>query len=120
MTTPLAVLLDEGERLFDAGAYWHAHEVWERAWKRDDAPSRDYWRGLIQLAASLYHRRRGNRRPVAWLLTRARHHLTIHDDPRWPYDPQRINDFIADLAAWVDGEERPIPTLRSCQRSGSS
>lgn len=109
--------LAEGVRLFDAGEYWHAHEAWEDAWRADDAPDRDYHKGLIQLAAACYHLRRGNHRPLAFLLTRAQHHLTVHDDARWPFDRDSLLELIEELADHTDGD--PLPLLGACLKSSA-
>src|SRR5205823_12087416 len=54
--------------LFNTGAYWEAHEALETVWRsiisdgnRDAAR---VWQGLIQAAAALLHRKRGNRHGV--------------------------------------------------------
>ena len=48
-------LLRFGVDLFNAGHYWHSHEVWEAVWM--DAPQelRAFYQGLIQVAAGLVH-----------------------------------------------------------------
>ncbi|HEY2517531.1 MAG TPA: DUF309 domain-containing protein [Polyangiaceae bacterium] len=43
--------LARGAALFDAGAYWEAHEAWEGAWRQERRP---WQQGLIQVAAALY------------------------------------------------------------------
>jgi len=43
--------LARGAALFDAGAYWEAHEAWESAWRRERRP---WQQGLVQVAAALY------------------------------------------------------------------
>lgn len=41
--------------------YFECHEVLEAYWKEEENPDlRQVWQGLIQLAVSLYHQRRGN------------------------------------------------------------
>jgi hypothetical protein len=105
-----------GVELFDRGEYWHAHEAWEDAWRADDAPDRDYHKGLIQLAAACWHLRRCNHKPLAFLLTRARHHLTVHDDPRWPFEREALLELIEELADHTDGE--PLPLLGRCRKPG--
>ncbi|MCC3358262.1 DUF309 domain-containing protein [Bacillus sp. REN16] len=41
--------------------YFECHEILEEYWKEDPVPERKpYWVGLIQIAVSLYHHRRGN------------------------------------------------------------
>ncbi|MFC9294720.1 DUF309 domain-containing protein [Streptomyces sp. NPDC057011] len=60
----------EAQRLLDAGMPFHAHEVFEDAWKsgpQDEAP---LWRGLAQLAVGLTHAARGNAVGGARLLRR--------------------------------------------------
>ena len=105
----------DGVRRFDAGEYWHAHEVWEEAWKADDGANRDRWKGLIQIAAACYHLARGNRRPVAWLLGRARHHLSIHDAAEWPFDRDALLELIEEVAACEPGD--PLPRLERCLKN---
>ncbi|WP_405977602.1 DUF309 domain-containing protein [Streptomyces sp. NBC_00158] len=60
----------EAQRLLDAGMPFHAHEVFEDAWK--SGPDRDaaLWRGLAQLAVGLTHAARGNSVGGARLLRR--------------------------------------------------
>ncbi|MDZ4719416.1 MAG: DUF309 domain-containing protein [Roseiflexaceae bacterium] len=52
--------LAEGLQLFNAGAYWHAHEVWEQGWLRSEEPRSTLYKGIIQAAAALVHWQRGN------------------------------------------------------------
>ncbi|WP_320782772.1 DUF309 domain-containing protein, partial [Streptomyces sp. CRN 30] len=50
----------EAQRLLDEGKPFHAHEVFEDAWKSGPAADRELWRGLAQLAVGLTHAARGN------------------------------------------------------------
>ncbi|WP_210569093.1 DUF309 domain-containing protein [Streptomyces sp. GESEQ-4] len=50
----------EAQELLDAGKPFHAHEVFEDAWKSGPASERALWRGLAQLAVGLTHTARGN------------------------------------------------------------
>lgn len=50
----------EAQRLLDAGRPFHAHEVFEDAWKAGPEEERALWRGLAQLAVGLTHCARGN------------------------------------------------------------
>lgn len=43
-----------GRDLFDAGAYFEAHEVWEAAWLSETGTTRRLLQGLIQVAAALH------------------------------------------------------------------
>ncbi|MFD6324388.1 DUF309 domain-containing protein [Streptomyces sp. NPDC058442] len=50
----------EAQRLLDEGKPFHAHEVFEDAWKSGPEEERELWRGLAQLAVGLTHAARGN------------------------------------------------------------
>ncbi|MDV9187867.1 DUF309 domain-containing protein, partial [Streptomyces sp. SR27] len=62
--------LREAQRLLDAGMPFHAHEVFEDAWKSGPASERDLWQGLAQLCVGLTHAARGNGPGGARLLRR--------------------------------------------------
>ena len=64
-----------GGRLLADGHPFHAHEVFEAAWKSTPAPDRELWRGLAQIAVGLTHARRGNARGAAALLRRGAGHV---------------------------------------------
>ncbi|MFD7748571.1 DUF309 domain-containing protein [Streptomyces sp. NPDC059698] len=65
-----AETLAEAQRLLDAGMPFHAHEVFEDAWKSGPQDERELWRGLAQLAVGLTHSARGNTTGGARLLRR--------------------------------------------------
>ena len=48
--------------LFNGVRYWHAHEAWETLWRAADEEDRDFYQGLIQVAAGLLHLQRRNAR----------------------------------------------------------
>ncbi len=60
----------EAQRLLDEGKPFHAHEVFEDAWKSGPEEERELWRGLAQLAVGLTHAARGNAVGGARLLRR--------------------------------------------------
>ncbi|MEW2178650.1 DUF309 domain-containing protein [Streptomyces sp. NPDC005406] len=66
----------EAQRLLDAGMPFHAHEVFEDAWKSGPDAERELWRGLAQLAVGLTHAARGNATGGARLLRRGAGALT--------------------------------------------
>ena len=53
-------LLSRGRALFDRGAYFEAHEVWEAAWLGEKGKTRRLLQGLIQIAAAFYKLSRGD------------------------------------------------------------
>ena len=60
----------QAQALLDAGRPFHAHEVFEDAWKSGPEDERDLWKGLAQLAVGLTHAARGNTTGGARLLLR--------------------------------------------------
>ncbi|MGW0734915.1 DUF309 domain-containing protein [Streptomyces sp. NPDC002851] len=114
--------LDEAQALLDAGKPFHAHEVFEDAWKSGPEEERQMWRGLAQLAVGLTHAARGNRTGGARLLRRG---ATAIGRAPGPYglDLPGIADWAEALAARVEQQEAPVdaarcaPVLRGDQSS---
>jgi hypothetical protein len=65
-----------GGRLLAEGRPFHAHEVFEAAWKTGQESEHDLWQGLAQIAVGLTHARRGNARGAITLLRRGAVRLT--------------------------------------------
>lgn len=80
MRTPEATVR-EAQRLLDAGMPFHAHEVFEDAWKSGPAEERELWQGLAQLAVGLTHAARGNAAGGARLLLRGAARIAGQPDP---------------------------------------
>lgn len=55
-------LFREGVAHFNGVRYWHAHESWETVWRAAPDEERDFYQGLIQVAAGLLHLQRRNLR----------------------------------------------------------
>lgn len=48
--------LERGVRFFNEGLYFKAHEEWEKLWRNTpESPERHFIRGMIKIAAALYH-----------------------------------------------------------------
>ncbi|MFB6554163.1 DUF309 domain-containing protein [Streptomyces sp. NPDC056405] len=99
----------EAQRLLDAGRPFHAHEVFEDAWKSGPEEERELWRGMAQLAVGLTHAARGNVTGGARLLRRGAGAVTV-----WaasasgrgrPYgmDLDRVAGWARELAQDVEG-----------------
>ncbi len=52
----------EAVALFNGVRYWFAHEAWETLWRAAEDEERDFYQGLIQVAAGLLHLQRRNAR----------------------------------------------------------
>ncbi|MCK1822545.1 DUF309 domain-containing protein [Streptomyces sp. XM83C] len=103
----------EAQALLDAGRPFHAHEVFEDAWKSGPGRERTLWRGLAQLAVGLTHAARGNPTGGARLLRRGaaavREWAAGTGDGR-PYgmDLERTARWALALAARVEAGEGPV------------
>ena len=86
-----------GGRLLAEGRPFHAHEVFEAAWKSIPGPERELWRGLAQIAVGLTHARRGNARGAVALLRRGAGHVAKVTDAPGEVDA----DFVAAQAAGI-------------------
>ncbi|MGW2180430.1 DUF309 domain-containing protein [Streptomyces sp. NPDC001732] len=86
----------EAQRLLDAGMPFHAHEVFEDAWKSGPEAERELWRGLAQLAVGLTHAARGNAVGGARLLRRGAAALA----PFVPARPYGLD--VGGLTGWAE------------------
>ncbi|MBT2442814.1 DUF309 domain-containing protein [Streptomyces sp. ISL-36] len=93
--------LREAQRLLDAGMPFHAHEVFEDAWKTGPAEERDLWQGLAQLAVGLTHAARGNAAGGARLLRRGAARISGQADP-YGIDVDGLVRWARELAARAD------------------
>lgn len=95
MRTP-AQTVEQAQRLLDEGKPFHAHEVFEDAWKTTADPAdRPLWQALAQLAVGLTHAARGNRAGRDAVLGRAIHGL----QPFIASQPHGID--VAAVADWA-------------------
>lgn len=90
----------EAQALLDDGKPFHAHEVFEDAWKSGPEGERALWRGLAQLAVGLTHAARGNVTGGARLLRRGAGAVREWAAGAGEERPHGID--LAGLARWAD------------------
>ena len=98
-----------GVALFNGVRYWHAHEAWETLWRAADDDERDFYQGLIQVAAGLLHLQRRNARG-------ARNKLREGLDKLRPYEPVHRGILVTELMGkgsrvLADLEDGQLPYL---------
>lgn len=96
-------LFRRGVALFNGVRYWHAHEAWEELWRAAPDEERDFYQGLIQLAAGLLHLQRRN-------LRGARNKLAEGVEKLRAYTPSHRGIFVNEL---VGKAERTLEDLES-------
>lgn len=109
MRTPQETLA-EAQDLLDAGRPFHAHEVFEDAWKSTDGPDRELWRGLAQLAVGMTHALRGNSTGASALLERGAENVEPYrESPPHGIDVAGLQTWARALAAEVKHRARAEP-----------
>ncbi|MFD9394465.1 DUF309 domain-containing protein [Streptomyces sp. NPDC060000] len=98
----------EAQALLDAGKPFHAHEVFEDAWKSGPASERTLWRGLAQLAVGLTHAARGNLTGGVRLLRRGAGAVL-----EWAADAGEDRPYAIDLAALARWARELADTVES-------
>jgi hypothetical protein len=101
-----AETLSEAQRLLDAGMPFHAHEVFEDAWKSGPEEERELWRGLAQLAVGLTHAARGNTTGGARLLLRGAERIADFPAPHG-IDVPGLSHWARELAERMTGPVDP-------------
>jgi uncharacterized protein len=101
--------LDEAQRLLDLDRPFHAHEVFEDAWKAArESSEAGLWKALAQLAVGRTHQLRGNAVGAKRLLHRAAAGLV----PYAGAAPYEID--VAQLVAWAERPDGgPVPRLQT-------
>lgn len=95
-------LFKEGVSLFNGVRYWHAHEAWETLWRAAPDEERDFYQGLIQIAAGLLHLQQRNARG-------ARNKLGEGIERLIPYLPKHRGIVVNEL---LGASERMLAELR--------
>ena len=97
--TPSA-LYAAGIELFNRGAFFEAHEVWEELWRDCASVDRRFFQALIQAAVAAYHWGRGNAAGAKRLYHSGRKYME-------PFRPAHlglaVDDFWDRLAAHLAG-----------------
>ncbi len=73
--------LELGSAALARGAWFEAHECWERAWRLSVPPDRLAVQALAQLAAALVHLSNGRRAGATSVLAKAYGKVTLPDTP---------------------------------------
>ena len=112
-----------GGSLLAEGRPFHAHEVFEAAWKSASGSERELWRGLAQIAVGLTHAGRGNARGAVTLLRRGADRVRGYsgDAQRYGVDAGFVAANADDVATRIERDGLPaIPRadLRLALRPG--
>ncbi len=108
MTAQTPSATRRGGRLFNAGRYLSAQQVWEEAWREAPPEERAFLEALVQLAGGLHLRtRRGATRGAVQLMSQALILLEDYRPAAHGIDVARLVDEFAAYAEWVKASRRP-------------
>ncbi|GAA2219045.1 DUF309 domain-containing protein [Streptomyces nogalater] len=113
----------EAQALLAAGRPFHAHEVFEDAWKSGPREERPLWRGLAQLAVGLTHAARGNAVGGARLLRRGAGAVEEWaagrgEDRPYGLDLPGLTRWARELAGRVERGSTPVDARAEAPRLG--
>ena len=116
LTSSQSERLREGVNLFNRGEFFECHEVLEAAWLEAADEQKRLLQGLIQVAVSFYHLRRGNFPGASRLLRAGVEKLAGCASPQPPVD---IPELLQELEGLPQRLERgqlptdwPAPQIR--------
>ena len=72
--------LQRGIALFNAGDFFHAHEVWEDWWRATTRPEKQTIQGMIQIAVAMHHATTGNSAGAISVMERGLQNLEVAGD----------------------------------------
>ncbi len=79
-------------RLFNGEKFFEAHEILESLWRREKGRSKDFYHGLIQIAAAFVHIQKGTPAGAHELFRKASSYLA-------PFSPAYLELDLKDLLA---------------------
>ena len=108
-------LFREGVALFNGARYWHAHEAWETLWRAAPDEERDFYQGLIKLAAGFLHLSRRNRRGARNKLAEGIAHLHRYEPVHRGIGVTELANKAKEIVADLDSGAIPYlipPSIR--------
>lgn len=100
--------IQEFARLFNGGHFFQAHEVLEKSWREETGERRDFYQGLIQVAAALVHVQKGNRYGAVSLAAKSTAYLK-----KYPavYCGVSVTVLLQELNKFLDGTSADYPRI---------
>lgn len=107
--------LERGVALFNAGLFFECHELLEGVWRATSGQAKNFYHGIVQIAAAFYHIEKRNRHGARTLLAKGLKRL---EDYPQEYLTVKLGAFHAALKPWIQSltagmlpESRPYPRI---------
>jgi hypothetical protein len=104
--TPLDFHVCEGLRLFNKGRYFESHEALEIAWRAEEGPIRDLYRGILQVAVGYLHITRENPTGALKMFERSKKWLSRWPDVTLGINVGQLREDMASLEAQLNLPEQ--------------
>jgi hypothetical protein len=92
----------EGLRLFNKGLYFESHEALEIAWRAEEGPIRDLYRGILQVAVGYLHITRENRTGALKMFERSKKWLSTWPDEILGIHVGQLREDMESVVAQLD------------------
>lgn len=105
-------LFDQGIAFFNAGCFFEAHEPWEEIWRSTNPEPRDFYQGLVQVAAGLHiWFARAKPGPAARVLGRGVGRLRLFQPQTLDTDVEALLATLEPWRTWLEeGGKGPAPS----------
>ena len=97
-----------GIELFNSGAFFDAHEVWEDVWRQSEGLDKQFLQGLIQVAVAFHHYSTGNVAGARSVLERACRNLAECPED---FGDIKLHPLLDSLAVWRGALETGSPEM---------
>lgn len=111
----------QGVAHFNGARYWHAHEAWETLWRSAPDAERDFYQGLIKVAAGLIHLQRKNRRGAINKLSEGLGQLAAYVPSHRGVVVSELVGTASGILAALEGGEVPYlipPSIKEVELEG--
>jgi len=99
---PLPPQAREAIEQFNAGEYYHQHDLFEMLWMEEEGPVRDLYRAILQVGIAYYQVKRDNRRGALKMLLRSVQWLNVLPDACQGVDIARLRGDVDRLRAALE------------------
>ena len=96
--------LQRGLALFNAGLFFECHELLEDLWRATSGPDKDFYHGVVQVAAAFYHYEKHNRHGAVTLLTKGRDKLAPYPSSYLGVDVAAFRKSLEPWAVMFEGQ----------------
>jgi hypothetical protein len=100
---PLPPQAREAIELFNQGAYYRQHDLFEALWMAEGRPVRDLYRAILQVGIAYYQVERGNLRGAHKMALRSLQWLNVLPDVCQGVDVGDLRENTLGLLEWLEG-----------------